>query len=148
MTINQIRSDVPKAIRALEWVCFGSTSFDTVLPIYTNVERLPDYLSKVSTDVSTENFYWGSRLLGALADPNYGTSIVHIERYQNAVMSRARAIVRETDKQFMETQDPTLPTKANQKLCNMAREETTATLNKVLLDASQHMKNGYHRGDN
>ena len=30
----------------------------------------------------------------------------------------------------------------------MAKEETVATLNKVLLDASEHMKNGYNRADN
>ena len=33
-------------------------------------------------------------------------------------------------------------------LCEMARKETTKVLNAVLLDASQHMKNGYNRGDN
>ena len=30
----------------------------------------------------------------------------------------------------------------------MAKQETTKTLNKVLLAASQGMKNGYSRGDN
>ena len=30
----------------------------------------------------------------------------------------------------------------------MAREETTATLNKVLLSASEKMKNGFNMADN
>ena len=30
----------------------------------------------------------------------------------------------------------------------MAKEQTVDTLNKVLADASQHMKNGYNRADN
>ena len=38
--------------------------------------------------------------------------------------------------------------KANEELCRMAREKTVDTLNKVLYDASVHMKNGYNRADN
>ena len=30
----------------------------------------------------------------------------------------------------------------------MAKEQTTDTLNKVLLESSAHMKNGYNRADN
>ena len=30
----------------------------------------------------------------------------------------------------------------------MAKEQSTQTLNKVLLDVSTHMKNGYNRADN
>lgn len=148
MAICQIRSDVPDAVKGVEWVCFGSTSFDTVLPVYTCVDKLPDYLTDVTTDVSTDNFYWGSRLIGALADPHYGSAIVHVERYQNAVMSQARAILSEYDRRIAQTGDASLAAKANDKLCAMACKETIATLNKVLLNASQHMKNGFNRGDN
>lgn len=148
MAICQIRSDVPDSIKALEWICFGSTSFDTVLPVYTNVEKMPKYLSDVTTDVSTENFYWSSRLIGALADPHYGSSIMWVERYQNAVMSQARAIVNEYDRKVAECGDTALLAEANEKLCAMAKKETTNTLNHVMLNASQHMKNGYNRADN
>ena len=148
MAICQVRSDVPDPIKGVEWICFGSTTFDTVLPVYTGVNKIPAYLSQVTLDTSTENFYWGSRLIGALADPNYPTSIVHVERYQNAVMSQARAILNEYDRKMKETGDFTLAAEANDKLCAMAKKETTNTLNKVLMDASQHMKNGYNRGDN
>ena len=44
--------------------------------------------------------------------------------------------------------DFTLIKEANEKLCAMAKEETTKTLNKVLLDASTHMKNGFNLADN
>lgn len=148
MAICQIRPNMPDELKALEWVCFGSTSFDTVLPVYPGVEKMPKYLSDVTTDVSTENFYWSSRLIGALADPNYGTSIVHVERYQMAVMSQARQIINEYDARMTATGDYSLRGEANEKLCEMARKETTKVLNAVLLDASQHMKNGYNRADN
>ena len=37
---------------------------------------------------------------------------------------------------------------ANEKLSAMAKEQTTDTLNKVLLTASEHMKNGFNFADN
>ena len=148
MAICQIRSDAPEEAKGVEWICFGSTSFDTVLPVYTHVTRIPKYLEAVTKDVSTDNFYWGSRLIGALVDPYYGTAIVHVERYQAAVASQARAILREYDRKLRETGDVAVLEEANEKLCEMARTETTKTLNNVLLVASQGMKNGYNRGDN
>ena len=148
MAICQIRPDKPEKLKGLDWICFGSTSFDTVLPVYTAVSKMPRYLSDVTLDTSTDNFYWGSRLIGALADPCFGDSIIHVERYQNSVVSKARAIVNEYDKKMTESGDFSLTEEANEKLAKMANEETIKTLNAVLLTASEHMKNGYHRGDN
>ena len=148
MSVCQIRGGVPEAIRGVEWICFGSTTFDALLPVYTNVPGMPGYLSGVTMDVSTENFYWGSRLLGALADPNYPDCIQHIQRYQNAVMTKGRRIVLEYDRRMAREKDFSLAAEANEKLCAMAKEQTTATLGKVLREASKHMKNGYNRADN
>ena len=147
-SICQIRPGVPEAIRGLEWICFGSTAFDALLPVYPNVPKLPKYLTDVTMDVSTENFYWASRLIGALADHDYAGCIQQIERYENAVMTRGRKLVREYDRRMAETGDFTLAAEANEKLCKMAREQSTDTLGKVLLVSSEHMKNGYNRADN
>lgn len=77
-TICQIRSDVPDAIKGIEWVCFGSTTFSAWLPVYTNVPQMPDYLSNVTLDAETDNLYWGQPLWSAqLADKCYG--LVHPE---------------------------------------------------------------------
>ena len=147
-SVCQIRGGVPEAIRGVEWICFGSTTFDALLPVYTNVPRMPRYLSDVTMDASTENFYWSSRLLGALADPNYPTCIQHIQRYQNAVMTKGRQILLEYDRRMTREKDFSLAAEANEKLCAMAKEQTVSTLNKVLKEASKRMKNGYNRADN
>ena len=147
-SICQIRSDVPDPIRGIEWICFGSTTFSTMLPVYTSVPRMPRYLSDVTLDTSTENFYWGSRLIDALADHNYNTCIQTIERYHKAVLTKGRQIIREYDRKMTESGDFSLAAKANEELCRMAKEQTIDTLNKVLLDASTHMKNGYNLADN
>ena len=147
-SVCQIRSDAPEKLKGLEWVCFGSTTFDALLPVYPCVPKMPRYLSEVTLDASTENFYWASRLIGALADASYAASVQHIERYQLAVMTRGRQLVREYDRKFAESGDEKLILEANEKLAAMAKEESANTLNKVLLAASEKMKNGYNLADN
>ena len=147
-SICQIRGDVPDPIKGIEWICFGSTTFSAMLPVYTNVSRMPAYLSNVTTDTSTENFYWGSRLIDTLADHDYGSCIQSIERYHNAVTSKGRQLIREYDRKMTESGDFSLIAEANQKLSDMAKEQTIKTLNTLLLESSKHMKNGYNRADN
>ena len=147
-SICQIRPDVPEEIRGIEWIVFGSTTFGAAVPVYTNVSRMPDYLSKVTLDASTENYYWSSRLIGALADPWYASTVQDIGRYEAAVMTRGRQLIREYDRKMAEAKDFSLTEEANEKLSAMAREETVSTLNKVLLTASEKMKNGFNMADN
>ena len=146
-TVCQIRPDAPEAVRGVEWICFGSTTFDALLPVYANVPRLPKYLTDVTLDASTENFYWGSCLIGALADPHFPACVQHIERYQNAVATKGRRLILEYDKKIAEGGEK-LAVEANEALCRMAREQTTFALNKVLREASVAMKNGYNLADN
>ena len=147
-SICQIRDNVPDEIKGLEWICYGSTSFSAFIPVYVNVEKMPKYLSDVTLDTSTENFYWSSRLIDALADHNYSTSIQNIERYRGAVSIKGRQIVNEYDKKMTESGDFSLTEEANRKICEMAKKKTGEVLGKVLHDASLHMKNGYNRADN
>ena len=147
-TICQIRPEVPEAIRGIEWICFGSTTFGAFLPFYTAVSRVPDYLSRITLDASTEDYYWSSRLIGALADSCYSASVQNIERYQLAVATKGRKIIREYDEKMIKTGNFSLTEEANGKLSAMAKEETVSTLNKVLQTASEKMKNGYNLADN
>ncbi len=147
-SVCQIRSGVPEAVKGIEWICFASTTFNTVLPLYTNVPKMPAYVSRVTMDPSTENLYWAARMIAALADHNYPTCIQNIERYQDAVVTNGRRLLLEYDRKMAETGDWTLAEKANEELCAMAKKETMETLGKVLKDASEHMKNGFNRADN
>ena len=71
-----------------------------------------------------------------------------MERYQNAVFVKGRQIVREYDEKIAAGGGEKELMEANEKLSAMAKEQTIATLNKVLLTASEAMKNGYNRKDN
>ena len=63
MALLQMRPDVPEDFRAVEWLAFASNAFNTMVPFYANVDSTPEYLSNTTGDVSTDNFYWASRLL-------------------------------------------------------------------------------------
>lgn len=149
MSIAQIRGYLPKEYAAIEWVCFGSNAFNAIVPLYSNVTKVPEYFSNTTMDVSTDNFYWSSRLLGALADAHFGLCAILIERYQNAVANRSRALIvaDEKDKGLGE-KSPELREKANEVFAQMAKEETVKALNAVLYVVSCQMKNGFNRSDN
>ena len=128
----------------MEWVAFGSNVFNAFVPLYANVKKIPAYFSNTTMDVNTNNFYWASRLLGVLADPHFNSSAIHIERYQNSVMNKARAILNKYD----DLKDPALLEEANQALADMAEKETQKVLNNLVYVASMAMKNGFSRSDN
>ena len=76
---------------------YASNAFNTMVPFYANVERTPEYLANTTGTVSTDNFYWTSRLIAAMADASYNKSLFHLERYEEAVLSAARALVNQYD---------------------------------------------------
>mgnify|MGYP000472553063 FL=1 len=151
MALLQMRPDVPEDFRAVEWLAFASNAFNTMVPFYANVDTTPEYLSNTTGDVSTDNFYWASRLLAAMADASYAKSVFHIERYTLSVASKANGIINAYDDAQRGAADPAaraaLRTKANEELAAMVRAETTDALNKVLFELSSGMKNAYSRSD-
>ena len=146
-SICQIRGDMPEAVKGVEWICFGSTTFSALLPVYPRVQRIPDYLSDVSLEVSTENFYWASRLIDAMADHDFASCMQPIERYHDAVMIEGRKILRRTDERIRAGEGAEILEEANEELCRMARKETTAALGKILQISSESMKNGFRLAD-
>ena len=146
--ICQIRNDVPEEIAGIEWISYGSPAFSAIIPVYANTTVMPEYLSNVTKEVSTEDFYWASRLLGALADSCFHSCGQHMERYHDHVMTKSRRVIREYDAKMTASGDWSLTDEANQTICSMAKAETTDTLGKVLQTVSEQMKNGYVRSDN
>ncbi len=148
MAILNIRPYVEDEIKAVEWICFGSNAFNAIIPFYTNVSKMPDYVSKVTLDVNSNNFYWASRLIGVLADPNYGKALIHVERYQNQMFNLGHLNLNKYDVEFSKTKDISILEKANLEMAKEAQKETQQVINKLMLVASENMKNGYNRGDN
>jgi len=147
-SICQIRGYKEDAIKGVEWISYGANAFNTWLPLYTNVLDMPKFVKDVTLDCDTNNFYWQTRLIGALADSHYGPTSIIIERYQNKTMTKGHELLNKYDALYEETKDLSLLGKANEEICKVYKEESQKTLNQVLLVASEKMKNGYNRTDN
>lgn len=149
MSILQIRGYLPAEYRSVQWVCFGSNAFNAALPVYTNSDEMPAYLSNVTMDCDTNTFYWASRLIESLVDPHFGALIQHVERWQEAMFSNAHRILNKYDKLFKtEGFTPERVKEANEELAKTGRLETVKALNAVLLGNSEHMLNGFSCADN
>ena len=149
--IIQMRPDAGEDSRAIEWVAFASNVFNTTAPFYTDVKKVPEYFSNTTGDASTDNFYWASRMIAAMADASYSKSIFHIERYQERVMSKGHEYINQYDelleKESNAEKRMQLRQEANEKIADMVKKETQDTLNKVLYELSNQMKNAYSRSD-
>ncbi len=148
--ILQIRPYMPEAIKALQWLTFGSTPFNAIVPFYVQIDKTPEYMSNTTARVSTDNYYWANRLIAALADAHFAETASHIERYQNEVQSKGRLLLNKFDKQFNDEKPKNIAKfeeMANNEIAAMLKEGTDDVLDKVLFTASDLMKNGFSRSD-
>ena len=146
--ILQIRGDLPEAIRGIEWLSMGGSGFTACFPVYANVDAMPPYLSTTPETVSTDTMYWQSRLIAALTDAHYNTSILLDERYQKSVWNKSRKVLCEYDAKILAGEDVKVLQEANRKITEMVKKESDKTLGEILANASEHMRIRYHRGDN
>ena len=151
MALIQLRPDQPEEFRAVEWVAYASNAFNTMVPFYANVDSTPAYLANTTGEVSTDNFYWTSRMIAAMADASYSKSLFHVERYEEAVLSGARALLNQYDAKLAAETDAAkgaaLREEANTAIAEMLRSRAADTLDKVLFELSSQMKNAYSRSD-
>jgi dipeptidase len=157
LSILQVRGDRPETSRGIQWVAYASNPFNTLVPLYTNVDRAPDYLGNTTAKVNTDSFYWASRLIATLTDPHFSEIIPEVERYQQSTLSLAHATIAAVDDGVARlvgadgTADPdavqVLLEEANDAVTAQIREETDALLARVLFLASNGMRNRFSRSD-
>ena len=151
LALIQMRPGAPANCQAVQWLAFASNAFNTLVPFYAAVDETPEYLANTTKEVSTENFYWSARLIAAMADASFAKSAIHIERYQNAVEAKGHALLNKYDKEAAKVTDPAesrrLLEEANREIAKMLKEETGNTLDHVLFELSNSMKNAFSRSD-
>jgi len=150
LAILQIRPDLPESHRALQWVAYASLPSTTLIPMFTNVEEAPAYLTTTGASVSTDSFYWTSRLIAALADAHYAEIIPAIERYQQRTLALGHAAVHAATAAASSADDAAVPgllAEANTRIAEQIRTATDALLGEVLATASNHMTNRFSRSD-
>ena len=151
MALIQMRPDEEKDTQAIEWVAYASNAFNVMVPFYTEVTKTPDYLSGTAKEVSTDNFYWVSRMIAAMADASYHKSVFHVERYQENVAAKSHELLNHYDALLKEEKDAgrrlALREEANEAVAAMVKKAAADTLDKVLYELSNDMKNAYSRSD-
>ena len=149
--VIQIRPGYARDNAAIEWISYGSNVFNALAPFYADIDETPEYLSNTTGEVSTDNFYWSSRLIAAMADASYRSSIIHIERYREHVMSKGHELIARYDelleKEVEEEKRRALRAEANREIAKMLKKETQTTLDLVLFELSSRMKNAFARSD-
>ena len=149
VAITQLRPYMDKEIMALEWIAEGSNAFNELVPFYANVTKTPAYLAKTTSLVTTENFYWINRIIGALTDAHYPKIIATIDGYKLKLASISHEYIKKFDLGFNENKENVQKylEKCNEEMASKAKELTYKVLDKVLYLASLEMKNGFSRSD-
>ena len=151
LSLIQIRPYMPEEFQVVQWIAFASNAFNVLVPFYPQVSKTPEYLANTTKEVSTENFYWSSRLLAAMADAAYAKTSIYIERYRLAVGSKAHELISKGDKAQKAAASPEEREKIretiNEEMATMLKKETAGTLDKVLFELSSSMKNAFSRSD-
>ncbi len=147
MSLAELREDGEPLFE----ICFGSNVFNAMIPLYGNVRTIPEYFGYTPEKPDTKSFYWANRMIGALADASYKTSLNHVERYQLDVTGKCKAVIKKYDKLIAEENDSSkimsLCEKSNEEIAAITEEKTNGLLDKVLYEASNIMKNAYARSD-
>ncbi len=97
----QVKTDAPSIL----WLAYASNPFNVMVPFYTDITDTPAYVRDTTEAVSTDSFYWTSRMIAAMADACDRESAIFIERYQNTVGGRCRRILNEYTPQIQSAAD-------------------------------------------
>lgn len=148
----QLRGYMPEALCALQWMSYGSNAFNAFVPYYANINTTPEYLANTTAQVTTENFYWANRIIGALADAHFAACANHIEQYQDTVGSIGWKKINDCDKKVkaenLSYKDAAAELEAtNEAITTLVKRETDKCLDKVLFSASMGMRNAYGMSD-
>ena len=151
LAVLQLRPYAQPAYRAVQWMAFGSNSFNALVPLYANVETMPEYYADTQARVTSENFYWANRLIGALADVRFHECGRAVEDYQEKVGGMGHKQIHDVDAAVAALPEAEVPSelaRANEAFAERVRVETDALLGKVLFTTSCAMKNSFAMNDN
>ena len=151
LAVLQIRPYVAHENACVQWMAFGSNVFNALVPLYSNVERMPVYLENTTERATSESFYWANRIIAALADARFHDNSAHIERYQEKIGGMAHRLLRETDaavEKLPRDEVSAALAEANDRMAADLKRETDDLLGRVLFTTSLAMKNAFAMSDN
>ncbi|MBY4798254.1 C69 family dipeptidase [Collinsella sp. AGMB00827] len=151
LAVLQLRPNVPTGQEAIQWMAFGSNPFNAIVPLFAHVDSLPEYFCNTTSRVTSENFYWANRLIGALADARYHDNAMTIEAYQQAMTALGHKTLREvaaSAHEDLDQVDREVLERANATIASELKRATEDLLAQVLYTTSCAMSNGFAMSDN
>ncbi|MEY8435686.1 C69 family dipeptidase [Streptococcus hyointestinalis] len=144
--ILQLRPNQPHETTGIQWLSYGSMPFATSVPFFTQVTKTPDYFANTSENVSTDSFYWTSRLIAGLADAHFHQHEGQLDDYIEKTMAQGHAMIGKVDAALAAGETVDFEAE-NQEISDYIQEETQKLLNKVLFDSSNLMTNRFSVSD-
>lgn len=144
--ILQLRPNQPHETTGIQWLSYGSMPFATSVPFFTQVTKTPDYFANTSENVSTDSFYWTSRLIAGLADAHFHQHEGQLDDYIEKTMAQGHAMIGKVDAALAAGETVDFEAE-NQAMSDYIQEETQKLLNKVLFDSSNLMTNRFTVSD-
>lgn len=143
--ILQIRNDVEEGIAGVQWLAFGPNTFNVFVPFYTNVTTTPASF-QTGPDFDLTKIFWLNKLNAQLGDTNYKVYSALEQAFEEKTMAKLRQIENETDRAVKGLTGRDLQEKleeANQKMADLAYEQTTALTGEMVKDGHTLMKLKY-----
>ena len=144
--ILQLRPNQPQETTGIQWICYGSMPFNTAVPFFTQISTTPDYFANTTDKVSTDSFYWASRLIAGLADAHFSSHVGDLDDYQEKTMAWGHEMIGRVDRALAKGETVDFEVE-NQAMSDKVQEATDQLLEKVLLDASNLMVNHFSLSD-
>lgn len=143
--ILQIRNDVEEGLAGVQWLAFGPNTFNVFVPFYTNVTTTPASF-QTGPDFDLTKIFWLNKLNAQLGDTNYKVYSALEQAFEEKTMAKLRQIENETDRAVKGLTGRDLQEKleeANQKMADLAYEQTVALTGEMVKDGHTLMKLKY-----
>lgn len=139
--ILQVRNHVPKELAGVQWLAFGSNTFNHVVPFYTAITDTPACYRDAKGEYDPTNMYWLSATTAVLGDSNYDLFVDLRNTFELNTMAKFHEIQNETDRGFDAATDKlAYLTEANEKLAAVAFKNQTELLGRMVVLGSANMK--------
>lgn len=134
----QLRPNVDNSIAGIHWLAMGVAAESIYVPFYAGINDTPADYQQGALPYSADSAYWRYKLLGILADRDFGRHKKAIGDLQDTLLAKHLGLIAATDQQLAEAADVrTLVTTASNEAAQIAREATDQLIAELITEATK-----------
>lgn len=120
--VLQLRPGVDNSIAGLHWLAMGVAAESVYVPFYAGITDTPADYQQGAMPYSADSAYWRYKLLGILADRDFGRNKKALQNLQDNLLAEHLRLIEKTDQALAASTDPrALVTAASNKAAALAR---------------------------